>query len=58
LDYLFSLGFDSFLYNSKTSIFFKDKTTKLYYTQFEDYRIFSVGFSKVLIKRIALFGVA
>jgi hypothetical protein len=52
LDYLFSLGFDSFLYNSKTSIFFKDKTTKRYYTQFENYRIFSVGFSEVLIKKI------
>lgn len=52
LDYLFSLGFDSFLYNWKTSNFFKDKITKLYYTQFENYRIFSVGFSEVLIKKI------
>ena len=52
LDYLFSLGFDSFLYNWKTSIFFKDKTTKRYYFQFENYRIFSVGFSEVLIKKI------
>lgn len=52
LDYLFSLGFDSFLCNSKTSIFFKDKTTERYYTQFENYRIFRVEFSEVLIKKI------
>ena len=52
LDYLFSLGFDSFLCNSKTSIFFKDETTERYYFQFENYRIFSVGFSEVLIRKI------
>ncbi len=52
LDYLFSLGFDSFLYNSKTSIFFKDKTTERYFFQFENYRIFSVGVFQVLIKKI------
>ena len=52
LDYLFSLGFDSFLCNSKTSIFFKDETTERYFFQFENYRIFSVGVFEVLIKKI------
>jgi hypothetical protein len=52
MDYLYSIGFDFFSFNSRGELYNIDPILNCHFIQIGSYRLFRVDFSEVLIKKI------